>query len=248
MKLIKADFDRRLPLAGVPEPVERPVAIDRTQTGFGNLRSLRIYRFLAQSVIDGHAEEDEVLIVVMRGTVDLTMSDGGSLKGKHPVMLSAFGEESHPCAAYLPPNGAYKLIPRTDAEIAYARATPSGRGSPPRVFKSKFSESGGVLLEEMNYAERLRIRVLQVNGATENRTFSARKDSEANSETLIHMRTTPAAGVAMIRNAGIPPLESSSLEPIALESWDTVAVAPGERPMLEFVRGASAIVLAVFVG
>jgi len=248
MKLIKADFDRRLSLAGVPEPVQRPVDIDRTQTGFANLRSLRIYRFLAQSVIDGHAEEDEVLIVVLHGTVDLTMSEGDSLHGKHPFTLSAFGAESHPCAAYLPPNGAYKLIPRTDAEIAYARATPSGRGSLPRVFKSEFRQNSGLLLEGMNYAERLRIRVLQVTGATKNRTLSPRKDAEANSEALIHVRTTPAARAAMIRNASIPPPESSSPEPVALESWDTIAVAPGERPMLQFADGATAITLAVWVG
>ncbi len=58
----------------MPGLARRPVDIDQSQTGFANLRSLRIYRFDAGSVIDGHAEEDEVFVVVMAGSVELTMT------------------------------------------------------------------------------------------------------------------------------------------------------------------------------
>ena len=71
------------------QPVQRPVDIDRSQTGFANLRSLRIYRFDKDSVIDGHAEEDEVLIVMMAGSVELTMMDHNA--GDSPAALDSIG-------------------------------------------------------------------------------------------------------------------------------------------------------------
>ncbi|MEP6645406.1 MAG: hypothetical protein ABJA69_12965, partial [Acidobacteriaceae bacterium] len=88
MKLLKADHNRRLEIPGVPNLVRRPVDIDKSQTGFANLRSLRIYRFDADSVINGHAEEDEVFIVGMAGSVELAMSEHDSIEGARPVTLS----------------------------------------------------------------------------------------------------------------------------------------------------------------
>ena len=165
MRIIKADHHRTLSLAGVPEPVYRPVDVDRTQTGFSVLRSLRIYRFDAGSVIDGHAEEDEVLMVILRGSVQLTMSEHDLGESSPRFSLSAAGSSDRDAsAAYLPPNGAYRLVPLSDAEVAYARATTSRAGEP-TVFSAKMPiEDAGerVLLEETNCPVHLRLRIVEV--------------------------------------------------------------------------------------
>jgi len=87
MKLIKPDQDRRIEIPGVPHPVRRPVDIDQSKTGFKNLRTLRIYRFDPGSVIDGHAEEDEVFIIILAGSAELAISAEG--KEYSPITLSA---------------------------------------------------------------------------------------------------------------------------------------------------------------
>jgi hypothetical protein len=240
MKLIKADHQRRIEIAGVPEPVERPVDIDRSQTGFANLRSLRIYRFDNGSVIDGHAEEDEVLIVMMAGSVELSMMDQNSGDSPRPLTLSAASDtQGDPCVAYLPPHGGYRLIPRSNAEVAYARATPAG-GPPPHVFGSHpVSDHSGVtlLVEENNYLQRLRLRLLQVTAAQKDISVLPIQRSEDRCEALVHVRTAPAEGVASITREGATVT--------SLASWDTVTVLPGECPALSFKAGSSALVLVV---
>jgi hypothetical protein len=240
MKLIKADHQRRIEIAGVPEPVQRPVDIDRSQTGFASLRSLRIYRFDKDSVIDGHAEEDEVLIVIMAGSVELSMMDQDSGDSPGPLILSAASDsQDDPCVAYLPPRGGYRLIPRNTAEVAYARATPAG-GPPPHVFRSHpvRDDSGvTVLVEENNYPQRLRLRLLQVTDAQKDISVLPIQRSEDRCEGLVHIRTAPAEGVATITREG------ATVTPLA--SWDTVAVLPGECPTLSFKAGSSALVLVV---
>jgi len=242
MNLIKANFDRRLSLPGVARPVQRPVDIDRTRTGFANLRSLRIYRFEAGSVIDGHAEEDEVFISVLNGAVQFVMSEDSSVSDARPLTLSAPDDSHHgPCVAYLPPNGAYKLIPKSDADVAYARSTPKGRCRGPAVFEA--SRQGvsdvTVLLEEMKYAERLRLRLVQIDAVDRDVEIEPLNACEVKSEALIHVRSTPGPPAAMASKA--------NAESIRLESWDTVAVASGERSRLCATKGTTALVLVVFV-
>ena len=240
MELIKADHHRLLQLAGVPDPVHRPVDIDPLQTGFASLRSLRIYCFNAGSVIDGHAEDDEVLIVVLAGSVQLTMSERDLEESSPRFTLSAVGNsQGHPCAAYLPPNGAYRLIPQVNVEVAYARATPSS-GRAPTIFSAEVrSEDAGdfVLFEEANYPQRLRLRVVQLKAADDGLTVTPVMPSESSFEALVHVRTAPAHEAVTIKAAGI--------EPIALESWDTVCLMPGERPTLRVARASSALLLVV---
>ena len=243
MDVIKADQHRRLQLPGVPEPVARPVDIDQSRTGFVCLRSLRIYRFSAGSVIDGHAEDDEVLIVVLAGAVQLAMSQSDLEEGSAQFQLSAAGNlQGDPCTAYLPPQGTYRLIPQSDAEIAYARATtPTGRA--PAVFfgKAQSKDAGDeVLLEESTYARRLRLRVSYVNAAHDRFAVMPVEPSESGFEALVHVKTEPARGAATISLKGV--------EPMALQSWDTAAVLPGERPTLHIAEASSALVLIVLAG
>ncbi len=249
MKLIKADHDRRLEIPGVPNLVRRPVDIDQSQTGFANLRSLRIYRFDADSVIDGHAEEDEVLIVVMAGSIELTMSENNSPDSQQnsprPFTLSAANDShSNPCAAYLPPHAAYRLIPRGDAEVAYARATPAV-GRPPNVFNSqirsdqvRLDHAGvAVLFEESTYPQRLRLRLVQIKATQHEIAVTPIAELEDMCEALVHLRTAPTERVATIM--------STDARTTPLESWDTVSVTPGDHPTLRVAMGSSALVLVV---
>ena len=240
MKLIKADHQRRIEIAGVAEPVQRPVDMDRSQTGFAVLRSLRIYRFDKGSVIDGHAEEDEVLIVVMAGSVELSMMDHNSANNPRPFTLSAAGESrSDPCAAYLPPTAGYRLVAQSDAEVAYARATPAG-GRPSHVFQSNpgsYQSGVTLLLEENNYPQLLRLRLLQIKAAQHDISVLPIQKAEDKCEAFVHVRTIPSEGVATITR------EPAAQTPLA--SWDTVAVMPGDSPTLTFKAGTSALVLVV---
>ncbi len=238
MKRIQADPQRRIEIAGVAEPVQRPVDIDRTQTGFNVLRSLRIYRFDQGSVIDGHAEEDEVLIVVMAGSVELSMMDHDSADRPRPFTLSAAGKaHSDPCAAYLPPAAGYRLVAKSNAEVAYARATPAS-GRPCHVFHSNsVPHANGVtlLLEENNYPQLLRLRLLQIETAPHDTTVLPIHQSEERCEAFVHLRTIPSEGAAA----------TITCEPATLASWDTVAVMPGDSPTLTFKAGSSALLLVV---
>jgi hypothetical protein len=215
MKLIKADHNHRLQIPGVPDPVLRPVDIDKAKTGFETLRSLRIYRFDAGSVIDGHAEEDEVMIVLLAGSIELTLIDEEAGGSAQTYTLSAVTEkQGAPCAAYLPPLAAYHLVALTDADVAYARATPAD-GPPYRVFNA--------LEEEVTYPRLLRLRIVEL-GAGSTQPLPA-----TNAEALLHIKTN---GVVTVAGA-------------TLASWDTLAIAPGESPVLHVAEGSSALVLIV---
>ena len=239
MQLIKADHDRRLELPGVPTPVRRPVDIDRQLTNFANLRSLRIYRFDAQSVINGHAEEDEVFVVVLAGSVEFSVEEAASAGEWRTFKLSAAGSSNEgSCVAYLSPHATYRLTPETDADIAYARATPVG-GRPSTVFpRSNSGDAHGisVLFEEQAYAQRLRLRLVQIHASEDSVTFTPVRDSESGFEALVHIRTVPAERVATVAS------RSESIQP---DSWDTVAVALAECPTLSIAKGSSALVLVV---
>ncbi|GAC1304054.1 MAG: hypothetical protein NVSMB10_06660 [Steroidobacteraceae bacterium] len=235
MRLIKPDHARTLALAGVPGPVRRPVDIDQSQTGHTALRTLRIYRFDAGSVIDGHAEEDEVFIVVLAGSAELSMSSERWPGSRSQFALVAAGSADAPCAAYLPPHAAYRLIPRGDAEVAYARATPVS-GRPPEVFtvRPRVNAAGStVLLDAGAYAQRLRLRLLRIDAQAAAVAVPLVPPSAAMCEALVHLRTVPTRGAATIMAPGAAAT--------SLDSWDTVAVAPGESLRLHVAAGSSAL-------
>ncbi len=235
MKLVRPDFDRRIEIEGVPAPVRRPVDIDQEKTGFANLRTLRIYRFEPGSVIDGHAEEDEVFIILLAGSAELLIKAEGS--DDISVLLSAGADPNNSgCAAYLPPHAVYKLVPREETDVAYARATPVG-SIPPKIFFRRVPaprDGVTVLLDEMDYAERLRLRLLQIDAAQQGTRF---RQPESTHEALFHVRNIKPAG-----NATLIDSEGTRIE---LESWDTVALVAGERPELQLAARSSVLVLIV---
>ncbi len=243
MILIKPDHDRRVEIPGVPSPVRRPVDIDQSKTGFANLRTLRIYQFEAGSVIDGHAEEDEVFIVVLAGTVNLIMNARNWEGNDRSFTLSAaLGAEEVPCAAYLPPHAAYTLTPQTAADVAYARATPVGT-RPPKVFSSRKAVDDAnitVLLDEPTYAERLRLRLVNIKARQSDMTLSSTDEPRASVEELYFFQGEPASRIATISGTNIP-LTS-------VNAWDTIALPASERHSLKIMSGASARLLIVASG
>lgn len=236
MRLIKADHERGIELAGVAGLVPRPVDIDQTSTNFKALRTLRIYRFAPPAVIDGHAEEDEVYIVVLTGSIDLVVrSENWPDSGASFRLTAANDREALACAAYLPPHAEYQLTPVVSAEVAYARAKPTGHRAPRILTSAPRVEDAGavVLLEESTHAERLRCRLIQIDAGFESVAVTPIRDYEEQSETLIHVRTRPAHISATLDTEGSP---STSLE-----SWDTIALAPGSNPTLRISAGSSAL-------
>jgi hypothetical protein len=171
MKVIEPDFDRTIDLPGLG-PTPRPVDIDQATTGFSDLLSLRIYDFAADAVVEGEAEADEVLVVLLGGAVSIAVS------GLHEAefTLQADGD----WAIYLPPRHGYRLTPITQATVAYARARPSGASAP-----RAFAPMGGILSVE-EHAERLRLRLLPLEGQTD-----ASAGLDAGLERLAHL-TGPA--------------------------------------------------------
>lgn len=97
-------------------PCPRPVDIDQSVTGFTRLKSLRAYRFAGDQLIEGESEEDEVLIVLLSGRINLDIS------GRHRLL-----QQMEPGAVlYMPPHHAYRLIVTEDAVVAYGRAGAEG--------------------------------------------------------------------------------------------------------------------------
>lgn len=240
MHVLKADHERGVELAGVPGRVPRPVDIDQTATHFKALRTLRIYRFTPPAVIDGHAEEDEVFLVVLAGAVDLVLrSENWTDSGASFRLMAANDHAAVACAAYLPPHSEYRLTPLESAEVAYARATPAGGRSPRILASAPSSENDGavVLWDEPTHAERLRCRLVQIEARHEPAAVTPLRGDEAQSEALIHVRTTPERGAVTMQTDGQPTTP--------LESWDTIALAPGSHPTVRLSAGSSLLGLIV---
>ena len=240
MKILKADHGRLIEISGVRGPVPRPVDIDQSNTGFATLRTLRIYTFAAGALIEGHAEEDEVFLVVLSGTVELTLvpPPGGGAEMVQtlcaPEISGQAGE--HACAAYLPPHSGYRLLPATQADVAYARATPS-ENRPATIFRSAAVSAGNgahLLLEQTSHAQHLQLRLLSIDASSASVDVPA-TSLPAGCETLLHVRTLPPSGGATLLSAN----------PAPLASWDTVVCAPGESPSLAIGIGATASLLVV---
>ena len=237
-QLFKADHARRIELEGVG-PAARPVDIDQAQTGFAVLRTLRIYHFEPPAVIKGHAEEDEVFIVVLEGKVELQMrSEHWSSSDRRFTLEAAGTSESVACAAYLPPHAEYSLTPVSGADVAYARALPT-EARAPAVFSTIPRHSGmgsQLLLDAEAYAQRLRLQLWYAEASVYAADLPPASRSTAKSETLVHVRSTRTRAVTV---------EASGLSRTMLDSWDTVGLSAGEQASLRLAARASAMSLVV---
>lgn len=116
VRVIAPDEGNLIDLPGAG-PCPRPVDIDQAVTGFARLKSLRVYRFAADKVIDGESEGDEVLIALLGGEVRMEIT------GATPLAADLAAG----AVLYMPPGHAYSLSAAADALVAYGRASATGR-------------------------------------------------------------------------------------------------------------------------
>ena len=116
LRLIEPDEGNLIDLPGVG-PCPRPVDIDQSMTGFAKLKSLRVYRFAAGRTIEGESEGDEVYLTALSGAADLAIG------GRQPLAADLKPGR----IVYMTPNHDYRLTPRSETLVAYARAAAEGR-------------------------------------------------------------------------------------------------------------------------
>lgn len=198
MQLIAPDFARRIDLPGVG-PCPRPVDIDQSLTGFNELVSMRIYSFAGAAPINGEAEDDEVLIVLLDGTATIEVS------GPHTAVYKLDRQDLR--AIYLPAGHHYRLTPTDRADIAYMRAKPRAT-KPPQGFRA--GAAGELAIED--YADRLQLRLLRLPPAG---AFPAETTAGPDVERLVHaLGTNPAdeqATLAPWHNAALAKGEQMTL-------------------------------------
>jgi hypothetical protein len=224
MKKISSDLSRFVNLEGVGE-VSRPVDIDQSVTGFSDLVSLRIYKFLSGQVINGEAEDDEVCIVFLSGDVMMEVTGKGHYSWAIHGRKNVFDAPPH--VVYLPPHYHYKLSPHTDAEVAYARAKAKGH-FPPRLIEPKIlgrsDEDHLVQLLREGEAEKLLCSEFRLARGGE-QTFE-----ESPCEHLVHIRFEPSSS-----NAVASPSEAT--ETLPLTHGDSLAIEAGERVVVRVIDG-----------
>ncbi|WP_419805317.1 5-deoxy-glucuronate isomerase [Terriglobus sp.] len=242
MKLVKPDHETRYEVPGVPGLVRKPVNLDGAELGFTKLRSLRLYQFEAGTVINGHAEQDEVFVIVTAGSVEMKIGysdEAVDRFGTFTLSAPGFANEDDPFVAYLPPHSVYRMTPHTDADVFYARATPS-EVREPAVFRANTPGSPGpvnTLFGDNSHAERLRLKVLSVAPSGADVTLQMVNPADVACEVVVHVQGTPAAKVAT--------LQDSKANALNLASWDTVALSPREHPVLTVEQGGAVTIVAV---
>ena len=199
MRIVEPDFARMIDLPGV-SPCPRPVDIDQSVTGFSNLRSLRVYTFACDKIIDGEAEEDELFIVLLSGTVDVLVA-GASTASFTLQTGSGTG------AVYLPPHDSYRLRVRSDADVAYARAQPGNNDS---KMARAFDYVDG-RLAVIDYSDSFSI-ALSAQGVGNDRFLSTLGSSAA--ERLIHIRCNDSEAICVAGQS--------------LHNWQTLALDRGD--------------------
>jgi len=189
MQKIAPDFTRMIDLPGVG-PCPRPVDIDQSVTGFGDLVSLRIYSFSGPAAINGEAEDDEVLIVLLDGAASIGVT------GQHRADYELTTEGTR--AIYLPPGHHYRLTPNGSATVAYARAKPAKTKAPQDFAVG----DDGLVIED--YADRLQLRLISLDGAE---AVPATTSAGPDVERLVHA----LGGENTFVDSNLPPWQTIAL-------------------------------------
>lgn len=209
MRKIAADFNRRIDLPGIG-PCPRPVDIDQSITGFKDLVSLRIYAFADGNVVNGESEDDEVLIVLLRGHASI------GIEGQHLAQFKLGADGVR--AIYMPPGHHYQLVPQGDADIAYMRAK-TGKVREPKGFAV---QAGGLIAE--GHAQRLAARLVSVDAQC---PVVVETSDGSGAERLVHF-LQPA------RVTSQPDISVAGWETLALDKGETLGVraAAGQSELL----------------
>lgn len=214
MRIIQPDFTRLVELPGVGA-CPRPVDIDQSLTGFSDLVSLRVYQFARDMIVHGEAEEDELFIVLLRGTVDIDVAGGSSAS-------FTLQTDRGIGAVYLPPHDRYCLNARADADVAYARARPMDG----KIRNSRSFERVDGTLAVAGYADSLSI-ASSVPAASDDRVLSQLGNSTG--ERFVHVRTVNS--------------DTLSVAGHDMHDWQTLALARGEPCHIERARDNAAILV-----
>ena len=213
--------------------------VDQATTSFHTLRTLRVYRFEENSVIEGHAEEDEVYLVLLSGSVDLIVRVSDDAEAALSAELAAPSNlEIVESAVYLPPGSSYRLFATSEASVAYGRAA-STSSRKPRTFETRLitkTSETDIVLESGDYAESLRFRVALISVRGARTSFSPFEAAESSMEKLLHVTGATIAG-------GPLACVTTPTESLQLSSGDTVASTPGESPTLAFAEGSVGLTL-----
>ena len=239
MILVQPDSERRVDIPGAPGPVRKPVDIDETITGFRTLRTLRVYRFDKDSVIEGHAEADEVYLVLLSGSVEVAIRVSEDADVFMSVELSAPSKfEGVEGAAYLPPGAFYRLFAKSEADVAYVRAAATSLRAP-RTFASRPVTGATdivMILESGEYAESLRFRLASINVRDDRASFVPFGIAEIEKEKFLLVTGTSLTGRSLASVI-------IGTESIQLTSRNTVVSRPGEYPALELREGSDCLAL-----
>ena len=214
MRIVEPDFTRLIELPGVGR-CPRPVDIDQSVTGFSDLVSLRVYTFARDMIIDGEAEEDELFIVLLRGTVDVDVAGGLTAS-------FALQTDGGTGAVYLPPHDRYRLHARSDADVAYARARPGDDNA--KIARAFDSVDGRLAV--VGYADSLSI-ALSVRAAGNDRALSELGNSVG--ERLVHIRSNDSGAICV---AGQP-----------LRDWQTLALGRGDPGEIDLASGSATVLV-----
>ncbi len=115
---------------------ERRLAVTPDVAGWKGL-TFRAYMFRAGQPIDGESVDDEVLMLFLGGSATVRVGEQTwDVDGRDDVFSGP------PHCIYLPPRHSYLLTPRTDCEVAYARARAEGRFAPRFIPPSDQGEPG----------------------------------------------------------------------------------------------------------
>ncbi len=214
MSIVKPNFERRIDLPGAG-PCARPVDIDRALTGFTKLVSLRVYTFVEGVVIDGEAEADEVFIVLMRGSADVTVSSGGRQAGSFSLRQGGGTR-----AVYMPPQASYRLTAGAECDIAYARGAPGD---------TKLSDTCGFVsaagrLDIVGHALSMDLVIAAVK-AGENGSLN---EDGGSPERLMHVRSNGMTAAIAGQSIG---------------DWDSILIADGQSARLEVETGMAEILI-----
>lgn len=193
----------------------RPVDIDQSLTGFSDLVSLRVYTFACGMVIDGEAEEDELFIVLMRGTIDVEVA-GGSTNS------FALQTGSGVRAVYLPPHDRYRLHARSDADVAYARARP---GVDTAKMARAFEGMDGSLAI-FGYADSMSIAL---SVATHGSDRALSELAAPSGERLIHVQSNDGGAICVAGQL--------------LHDWQTLALGPDDCGKIELANSCATILV-----